>query len=100
MIRGPARSGLLAYAKVFCSSGVLQHWSVALSPFWRGGTSDASKFHGSDGAASAPRLSIHLSRCGLAFTRLSRDETPVASWCSMVQRCDNETSASRFARDV
>src|SRR5258705_4199204 len=38
------------------------------TPFWRGGTSDASKFHGSDGAASAPRLSIHLSRCGLAFT--------------------------------
>jgi hypothetical protein len=37
-------------------------------PFWRGGTSDASKFHGSDGAASAPRLSIHLSWCGLAFT--------------------------------
>ena len=38
------------------------------TPFWRGGTSDASKSHGSDGAASAPRLSIHLSRCGLAFT--------------------------------
>ena len=37
-------------------------------PLLRGGTSDASKFHGSDGAASAPRLSSQLCRCGLAFT--------------------------------
>jgi hypothetical protein len=35
-----------------------------------------------------------------SFHRLSRGVTPVASWCSMVQRCDSETSASRFARDV
>jgi hypothetical protein len=41
---------------------------AGMAPFWRGGTSDASKFHGSDGAASAPRLSIHSCRCGLAFT--------------------------------
>ena len=35
-----------------------------------------------------------------SFHRLSRGVRPVASWCSMVQRCDSETSASRFTRDV
>src|SRR5712675_3712696 len=66
---------------------------------WRGETGAAWEFHGSDGSAGAPRLSIHLSRCGLAFTPFVSGETPVASWCSMVQswcsmvqRCDSETS--------
>src|SRR5258705_13649053 len=46
-------------------------------PFWRGETGAAWKFHGSDGSVGAPWLSNH--RClGVV--------TPVASWCSMVQR--------------
>jgi hypothetical protein len=67
--------------------------------FWRAETGAAWEFHGSDGSAGAPRVSIHLSRCGLAFTPFVSGETPVASWCSMVQswcsmvqRCDSETS--------
>ena len=77
-------------------------------PFWRGETGAAWEFHGSDGSAGAPWLSIHLCRCGLAFTVCLGVVTPVASLvvlhgatgCSMVRRCDSETSASRFARDV
>jgi hypothetical protein len=37
-------------------------------PFWRGETGAAWEFHGSDGSAGALWLSIHLCRCGLAFT--------------------------------
>src|SRR3977135_1031660 len=55
-------------------------------PFWRGETGAAWEFHGSDGSAGAPWLSIHLCRCGLAFTVCLGVVTPVASWCSMVQR--------------
>ena len=58
----------------------------------QGETGAAWEFHGSDGSAGAPRLSIHLSRCGLAFTPFVSGVRPVASWCSMVQRCDSETS--------
>jgi hypothetical protein len=35
----------------------------------RGETGAAWEFHGSDGSAGAPWLSIHLCRCGLAFTQ-------------------------------
>src|SRR6267142_3949940 len=54
-------------------------------PFWRGETGAAWEFHGSDGSAGASGLSIHLCRCGLAFTVCLGVVTPVASWCSMVQ---------------
>src|SRR5258708_3415951 len=74
-------------------------------PFWRGETGAAWIFHGSDGSAGAPWLSIHLCRCGLAFTVCLGVVTPVASWCSMVQRdapwCNGATarrSASRVLR--
>ena len=64
------------------------------------GTPELSKFHGSDGAASAPRLSIHLCRWGLAFTRLSRDVTPIASWRAMVQTVrQRDVGLVRLARD-
>src|SRR5258707_670 len=61
-------------------------------PFWRGETGAAWEFHGSDGSASAPWLSIHLSRCGLAFTVCLGVVTPVASWCSTVQTVRHRTS--------
>ena len=56
------------------------------SPFWRCETGAAWEFHGSDGSAGAPWLGIHFCRCGLAFTVCLGVVTPVASWCSMVQR--------------
>src|SRR5258707_759070 len=48
-------------------------WCLTTSPgiswlFWRGETGAAWEFHGSDGSAGAPWLSIHLCRCGLAVT--------------------------------
>src|SRR3981189_3397878 len=42
------------------------------APFWRGETGAAWIFHGSDGSAGAPWLSIHLCRCGLALTPCKR----------------------------
>src|SRR5258705_8008630 len=78
------------------------HRSVdgTVTPFWRGETGAAWEFHGSDGSAGAPRVSIHLSRCGLAFTPFVSGETPVASWCSMVQRdapwCNGATARRRL----
>jgi hypothetical protein len=44
---------------------------VRKPPFWRGETGAAWEFHGSDGSVGAPWLSIHLCRCGLAFTVVS-----------------------------
>src|SRR6267378_7845852 len=45
-------------------------------------------------------LSIHLCRCGLAFTVCLGVVTPVASWCSMVQRdarwCNGATARRRL----
>src|SRR5258707_1301680 len=67
-------------------------------PFWRGETGAAWIFHGSDGSAGAPWLSSQLCRCGLAFTVCLGVVTPVASWCSMVQRdapwCNGATGVS------
>src|SRR5258705_6388905 len=40
-------------------------------PFWRGETGAAWEFHGSDGSAGAPWLSIHLCRCGLVIWNAS-----------------------------
>src|SRR5258705_13085809 len=88
---------------------IIDRLAVAISwPFWRGETGAAWEFHGSDGSAGAPWPSIHLCRCGLAFTVCLGVVTPVASLvalhgatrCPMVQRRDSETSASRFCRDT
>src|SRR5712671_1252049 len=74
--------------------------AVLLWAFRRGETGAAWEFHGSDGSAGAPGLSIHLSRCGLAFTVCLGVVTPVASWCSMVQRdapwCNGATATRRL----
>jgi hypothetical protein len=75
---------------------------IAIQPllFWRGETGAAWEFHGSDGSAGAPWLSIHLCRCRLAFTVCLGVVTPVASWCSMVQRdapwCNGATARRRL----
>jgi len=38
-------------------------------------------------------------RCGLAFTTVCLGvKTPVASWCSMVQRCDKRDVGFAFLR--
>ena len=70
------------------------------SPFWRGETGAAWEFPGSDGSAGAPWLGIHFCRCGLAFTVCLGVVTPVASWCSMVQRvapwCNGATARRRL----
>jgi hypothetical protein len=70
------------------------------NPFWRGETGAAWEFHGSDGSAGAPGLSIHLCRCGLAFIVCLGVVTPDASWCSMVQRdapwCNGATARRRL----
>ena len=60
--------------------------AICHRPTEEGETGAAWEFHGSDGSAGAPWLSIHLCRCGLAFTVCLGVVTPVASWCSMVQR--------------
>src|SRR5712672_4434189 len=44
---------------------------VPIWPFWRGETGAAWEFHGSDGSAGAPWLSIHLCRCGLVIWNAS-----------------------------